>query len=513
MTSSISNSYCMGVPGLPPIVDSMVGGGLYAIQVSSPPARSALLSSVIGTSVRKGVPTAVCGGTPKRILQRAQELGFPELEDAARDGRLALFALKDAAAKNIFRHGAARFLLELDHFGVADGSLVVFEGAEELFTLQDPSAASEQVREYRDWFQQRDACGVFLFNLLSPNSHAGATYQSLLEYLHGAARLESRHEELAWLIEFWTSVSGVVASRSLPARLGSEGTLTISERSEAAAADPAVPEARDANDVFSLDRSLVDVSRQAAGQWIFADNLVGLLHACRNAVAATIILVYDGETELRQLAQAAHTLRITLGRRVRIVVRELDSSLRYQNELLLLNLGVNLILHREVPPSRLMLALESLKGQTFNRDIDVDFDAALASVAPTKLAGWLPPAAFAHEAAVVVDRSKALAVPYALVELRLPAPADADAALERFSIKRPGDLLTAADGKLYLFLSACPQVNLLATLRRLAGDGVEEAFPDMRFLVAEAEVRAELAAIGRKAGVGDAAGVALAQPA
>lgn len=497
MPSAPTHDYNLGIAGLPPLLDAMITGGLYGVQTSSPPTRPALVASALAATLRCGMPAVlISSGSPQRLLDRAREQGLDNLEQAAWEEKLFLFRLKEFSAKNVFRHGPQRFLQELDHFEIPKGALIVFDGADEMFTLQDAVVASEQVRNYRDWIQRKEACGLLVFTQLSGSSQFSGTYQALQEHLDGAVRLESGNEQLEWLADFWISPTGVVASRSLRARIESNGALAISEqpvRQDEAAATQAV--ANDENDIFSLDSTLVGIAQHGHGKWIFADSVVGLLHACRSAVAATIILTYDRSTDLRQLAQAAHTLRITLGKRMRIVVRELDASLRYQNELLLLNLGVNLIIHRDVPVSRFVLALESLRGQIFDRDIEVDFDAALASVTPGRKQGYLPPAVFSHEVQEIMARSKALAVPYALVGMELPEQLDPASAVARFRINRAGDLITATDRQILVFLSACPQVNLLPTLKRLAGENVEDEFPCMRFSVKEREIETELAAL------------------
>ena len=40
MANSENGAFQLGVPGLPTLLSSMVSGGLYAVQVSSPPAHT-----------------------------------------------------------------------------------------------------------------------------------------------------------------------------------------------------------------------------------------------------------------------------------------------------------------------------------------------------------------------------------------------------------------------------------------------------------------------------------------
>jgi cellulose biosynthesis protein BcsE len=490
----------------------MVKGGLYAVQVSSPPARSALLTLSLSAAVRAEQPAVlVTNGSLRRILGRGR------LQEAIRDESLAVFTLRESTAKNIFRHGPERFVQELDLFGFPPEGLYVFDGADDLFTLQDPFIAAEQIRCYREWVRERDGCGLLIFSLLGGNSQFASTYQSLLDHVDGAVRLESGKEQLEWIVDFWASPSGVVASRALRARIESNGVLSIFESAGektigktqltvgGGSADATVlAVAKDEQDVYYMDSTLAGIAKSAAGKWTLCDSLVGLMHSSRGAVSAAAILVFDRSTDLRQLAQAVHTLRTSLGKQFKIIVRELDASLRYQNELLLLRLGANLILHRDVPVARLQLAIQSLSGQVFARDIDVNFDHALASVSVSKGVGYCAAPQFCQQVADIVERSKALAIPYALIRSKAPVGTTVEQAVPRFKLTRNGDMVTAVNDDIFLFLSACPEASLLPTLKRVAGDRFQDDFREMSFAIQEAAVKTQLAELAHLAKSGRA---------
>ena len=494
MANNEAGAFQLGIPGLPPLLNSMVAGGLYVVQVSSPPARSALATLSLGAAIRADQPAAlVSNGSVRRLLTKGR------LAEAVREDRVSIFTLKESAAKNIFRHGAERFVQELDLFEFPPGGFYVFDGADDIFTLQDPFIAAEQIRVYREWVRDKEGCGLLVFSLLGASSQFAGTYQALLDHVDGAVRVESGKEQLEWIVDFWASPSGVVASRALRARIESNGVLAIATGPSdatmtrmAASGTPLPAAAEDEKDVFFMDSTLVGISKTAEGKWTYCDNLVGLMHASRGAVAAAAILVFDRTTDLRQLAQAVHTLRTGLGKQIKIIIRELDASLRYQNELLLLRLGASLIIHRDVPVARLQLAIQSLAGQTFSRDVDVNFDHALASVSTTHAVGYVPPPVFCQQVADIVERSKALAIPYALVRAKFPLGQSPEQAVQRFKLTRNGDMVTASHDEVLLFLSAVPQASLLPTLKRVAGDTFDNEYRDVRFAVQEPGVVAEL---------------------
>ncbi|HTJ82745.1 MAG TPA: BcsE family c-di-GMP-binding protein, partial [Polyangiaceae bacterium] len=311
MATTESGAFQLGIPGMPPLLGSMVKGGLYAVQVSSPPARSALVTLSLSAALRAEQPAVlVTNGSVSRLLGRGK------LRESIHEEKLAVFTLKESTARNIFRHGPERFVQELDLFGFPPEGYFVFDGADDLFTLQDPFIAAEQIRCYREWVRERDGCGLLVFTLLGGNSQFAGTYQSLLDHVDGAVRLESGKEQLEWVVDFWASPSGVVASRALRARIESNGILSIVETSDrtqgksAAGAGGGTGETtilaagKDEHDVYYMDSTLAGIAKQAAGRWTLCDSLVGLMHSSRNAVAASAILVFDRSTDLRQLAQA-----------------------------------------------------------------------------------------------------------------------------------------------------------------------------------------------------------------
>jgi hypothetical protein len=195
------------------------------------------------------------------------------------------------------------------------------------------------------------------------------------------------------------------------------------------------------------------------------------------------------------MADAVHTLRINLGKHAQLIVQEKNASLRYQNEALLLRLGVNMVIHRDVPQARLPLLLDSTVGQIFSREVDVDFEAALASVTPPHVRGYLPPVRFVREVQTLLDRSAVLNIPFVL---GIGKPTEGVAMIDVLTsmhIARSGDLVTADQEFCYVFLSACQQTVILSTIERLLGAHADTLFQDLRFQVVRNEVGHDLSAL------------------
>jgi len=190
------------------------------------------------------------------------------------------------------------------------------------------------------------------------------------------------------------------------------------------------------------------------------------------------LLDYSNQRELAGLCQTIHALRGHCGRAVKIVVRERNEFMRHQYELLMLSLGANLVIGRDVPFSRLQSLLKSVQGQLNTRPIAADFQTALSAALCDSVCGYLTVPLFCEQVEQVIGRAHVLDLPHMLLELHLrPEIAHLDA-LKACTLRRAGDICTAYHHSLYLFLFACRVSDADAVLQRIFGTNLERFFED-----------------------------------
>lgn len=490
----------MGIRGLDNLTNNMIGGGLYVLVAETPSARFPMLANSLGSALRDGLNcTVIVPANPESFLQRIQSFDRSITADAIANRRLELFVMQDDFAKTVFRYGAEGFVKELDYFEIPKHSYLVFDQADELLSLHDISLALEQVDIIGKWLQQHQVTALLSFSRVSEAD--ADTINALMDNLTGIARLGGGRGGLELTFDYWQSPDGTVAAKSY--RLSTLESGLYEASSQNAAPEPnageevetGMDEEPSERHYFYMDPDLGSVAKVAPGVWQRVDTFLGMMHATSTSRSATVILKFQADTNLRQLAEAVHTLRLGMGRRAHIVVQEKNASLRYQNESLLLRLGVNLIVHKDVSTSRMPLLLESLKGQVFNRDVNINFEEALTSVTPSPLRGYLLPARFAREVNVIVERAGPLNIPYAMIIGQPAAAMSIVDVLKRIKLTRTGDLFTADSSFCYIFLNACPQTVLLATVARIFGGSIETAMTSPRFLTQRADVDLELTAL------------------
>jgi cellulose biosynthesis protein BcsE len=496
----------IGISGLPNLTDCMSTGGLYVLIAETPSARFPILASSLCHAFDDNLTcTVIVPSNPENFIQRVESFGSLNSTELLKTNRFQVFLMQEEFQKKMFRFGADSFVLELEQFAIPKNSYLIFDQADDLLSLHDISLALEQVDVLKKWFGERGVTALLVFSRATESD--SGTINALMDSLTGIVRLGGDREGLELTFDYWQSPEGAIAARHF--RLSTLDSGLYEASNKVLPVEPSFGEERYSakNEVlgpeephfFYMDPDLGSLAKQMPGVWMWVDTLVGMMHATRNTRSATSIFCFRQDTNLRQLAEAVHTLRLSLGRHAQIVVQEKGASLRYQNEALLLRLGINLVVHRDVPASRLPLLLESLNGQIFNRDVDINFESALASVIPTSLRGYLLPARFTREIHIILERSMTMNIPCAMIVGRpVPGTSMVDA-VASIRLSRPGDLFTSDNEFCYLFLNACPQAVMLGTLERIFGKTIDLAFSDIRFLIERDEINVELAALSRAA--------------
>jgi cellulose biosynthesis protein BcsE len=483
MANTPTFDFALGVLGLPILVDELVRGGLYSIKVDAAPSRINLIAQSLIANLSRGIHCSLITPLPApEFLSRCNAAFRRALDDAIKNKTLLVFTMMGDYAKNIFRFGPEQFLKELKHFGVQDNSYLICDQSDSLFTMQDQAIAVDQAKIYRQWMQETNCTSLFLFLRTSGDNNLNTNYLALTDYFTGATNFSLEKDVLELGINFWRSPEGTVAARTIPLMLNAKGMLQAADEAApehfAASANwQASPNNRDQLDIYYMGDDLEPVLPTNSGRRKSNTSLVGIMHDTQDASTATVILTYSKEMELRQLAETVHTLRLKRGNYVRIIVREKGIFLRYYNELLLLRLGANLVIHENVALSRIPLLIESLKGQVFRQELNIDFEQAISSILPSRKKGYLTPAKFCEEVHTVLLQAQSLAVPCVLAKIRHPDPQQMLESIKRFNITRSGDLITADNDCCYLFLHACPELNFRDALNRLMGKhslGAEE---------------------------------------
>jgi cellulose biosynthesis protein BcsE len=483
MQTTVKDQWQLRIDGLE-VGISLRAGNLYAIFEEDDRLASTLIWGTLIDACNQG--GSACFISMSNLAKTMEESGL------AQDARTAIIGKKLAVLEmhpSFERfHGkvrVARVIDELRYWGAADKRLLVIDGAKRLFHHID----ADLLRTWRDWAERQRVAVVLVVRQDPADSSAVTGLLPDSHYLAGLARLKSRYGAGSWEIFHWFESSGVVAGKTFPICRNDNARLEVqtTETMDAVAVATAAPAADEAQ-VWAM-RSAFLPQEIVNASWQIIDRMDDLLANASGGIAATIVLAFTQSTDFRQLARCVFDLRKRCGARLKIVIREVGSRLRYSQETLAVRLGANLIACAEISYSRLLNLIMMLQGQVFPFSLPATYEQALEEAHPDQEQGYLPPPEFCRAASATLEHSHILGVQNVLLRLPLAyglLPLDA---LRYCNIKRPGDLCSSDEKSVYLFLYACREADVDAALGRLFGLPASELFSEMELFLSEYGIR------------------------
>ena len=480
-----------GMPGMPPSINTLLNGSMYAAIVSSVPAHISLIVQSLRTNLQSGnICVLVTLMTPGVFLSISKSMGS-DFGDDVSQSRLYLFTQEGDYTNNIFRYGIKRFLQEFDFFRVPEKCFFLFDEADELFTMNNQNMAKMQAIEFRDWMRSTGNTALFLFPFKDEKRS-----QSIFSCFNGVARINQSRIGLELLIDFWYSEEGAIAAKAFPVSLDTNGLIRVDSSLPVTIleTDP-IESAFDENPAVFYsgpDFDAFSASVPHTGEWKQAQDLIDLVHLSLDAAHATVVISIDRNADIKQVAKIVHYLRTSRGNRLRIIIRESGFSMRYINELLLLRFGANFIIHQHVPKQELPQLWALLARQTYTRKINQDFEEAYSSTLSSDYKGYVDLVTFCSESLAMFERGDVLDIPLALIVGSYCEQASQPEVLSQIHIVRNGDLISSSETHCYIFMHACSEENLVSSLSRITGDKQDFLFSSVRMITRKDLIRKEL---------------------
>ncbi|WP_175998460.1 cellulose biosynthesis protein BcsE [Burkholderia stabilis] len=538
----------LAIDGLPDAWTQLEAGGLYAIYAAGgTPACDTLVWESVRQARTRDV-TVVLARDAARIAEQMQARGFAGgAQPAGWPRNLNVLAMPTTAEPagddgapgavgNAPRRAApgpfARLtggLRAMKRYGFRARSLYFVEGAQRWFSWDDPVALAEEAHALADWCRTRRIALVLLLDPEAARAGADAltddpplvrdanrTPRSGFHGIcSGVAQLQRTHGELLWIVDFWRAGDTLTAGEVRPLRFAPGGRLSASV--DGGATEPAnrMKLASDEDRVV-VSRAVLDGTNRVPGDWEIVDDNAAVVAACAHAQAATAVLAFRSHAQLEALCADVHALRRQCGGALKIAIVERGEVLRQQFEMLVLSVGANRVVARDLPVSRMQAAVHALCGQLYARPVAPDYRAALAAALGDSVLGYLPVGAFCLRIRAVLDRGAVLALPHTLAKITLlPGVSHVDA-LRHCRPRRAGDVVTADAGHLYVFLFACEPVDADDALGRIF-DVPVDTLSDRVVCLGQGSIDSELDALkaeNRRAPIADYSDLfAVAQPA
>lgn len=467
--------FSIGIVGLPNPVRAMVPGKAYAVNVQHAHTAMACFISTIAEALgNQRAAIAVLRSPATEFLQRLEQQGV-DTEKALQQDRLLILQKSDQHSEKLLRHGARHFTDELDYFNASKDSLLLVENAEDLFTLADPRLAGEQAKIYQQWYQSTGATALLFFSIAKIHGSQIAALRTLSDAFAGLAEFGQSGIQFSWRVNHWQSPFSSLSHREYAVSFDAQGTRLIAAGYQLEGLDAQIRHAPDQERVITTE-AVVQGERGVPAKWRIVNDLDALLEAAEGSVAATCLIDFVNGDKLHLLARAVHHLRQKHGPGLRIIIRERKLRLRYSDELLLLRLGANTVVYAEVNFSRFISLIDSLRDQIYTGTVPDHFEDAVHAAMPPPHMGYLNPQTFCGMVRDNLAQSARIGIESTLACLYLLPEISHVDALRSFKIKRQGDLFTADHRGIWIFLYACREPDVDATLERLHAHPLAQTF-------------------------------------
>ncbi|BBJ22960.1 hypothetical protein W01_08870 [Candidatus Nitrotoga sp. AM1P] len=467
------NQTHLGVLGLPADV-GLCGAGLASVLLVRDEALGQCCALSSARNFRQAGPLAILasGESGQKFMdQFARSL---DTSDKGNPGVLIFFRVTDDCAEIIGRQGANRFFDEIGVCGVtAQHTLLVQEG-QAIFDWQNQDLFIKQWQAWKAWAADHHAPILLIIKDIKGAHGFLPLLRALPELVPNLAVLDADCGGGLLTVERWAG-QGKSVHRQFGLKLSAQDKSLSLDGSEMDAREQVVFYAPDQGRVIATAATVAGVKGVPA-EWTVVSNLSDMEAVCDNAVAATILLHADGDQEFEVLSRFVHRMRSSHPRSLKIVVRETTNKLRYNNELMLLHLGTNLMVYKEIPFSRVVQVINGMSDQIFSRPVENEYLLAVQAAEPNRIAGYLSPSTFCREVAAMLKRSERIDLGHSLVRLPILSRVAQLDALQACQARRLGDIFTADQNSIYLFLFACRESDVDSTLDRFFSVPVTELF-------------------------------------
>ncbi|MDU4092524.1 MAG: cellulose biosynthesis protein BcsE [Pantoea sp.] len=435
-------SFTLGIEQVQNELIEMQPPGCYWLTVNRPDDAHRLARQVIGAQQTLTLISA--GAKPQSLLEPALPNGPARIPFySLPEKRRALLDLPEDLARTL--SAKPRLILFFNNFSFIE--------------KLSPVELIAWIKKINRTLAARHCCLL----IITSGSGVNNLRQNLLrsfQQLNGLAHLEYQQDSWNYRVSWWCHDQRLMADRALRLTLHESGFAVQRE------ADQNTPLTLNDEAICIAEQQVLEGAPPLSSHWQLFDSNDLVASRAQQADSATVIFSLKNNEEIHTLSRHIHMLRRARGAGLKIMVREMQTSLRYSDERLLLACGVNAIVPFGAPMSRFLTTLESLQGQRYNRHVPANLDALLQSLQPLQEKGFLPLDNFCQSVTRLVsntllpENGKGL-----LVALRPVPELKPEQALTLCKPRRYGDLVTLRDDRLYLFLSSCRYNDLDTALK------------------------------------------------
>ena len=449
----MKNHYALGLQQVQQELNRLQTPGIYWITSQRPEDARTLLRQVISS---QAAATLISADEKPLMLLTPDPGGGPS--------RIPLYSLP--ANKSSLQQLESDFARVLN----SRSGLVLFYSNATLWSKLTAEELAMWLKRMRRFMLKKQ---ITLLMITSGSSiiHLRNHLHAYFRQLDGAAHLDFQQDSWQYRINWWYSADKLLADRAIRLRCVENQFIAADN------AEQNIPLSLNDENQFLAQAGVLEGAPPLSAQWQLFDDNESVFARAQQANAATVIFSLAHNQDINTLAKMVHSLRRSRGSALKVVVREMSTSLRYSDERLLLACGVTAIVPTAASLSRFLTMLEGIQGQQFSRHVPANLNALMQALQPLQQKGYLPLDAFCAAVqqlmsnTLLPENDKGL-----MVALRPVPQLKPEQILTLCKPRRFGDLVSLVNDRIYLFLSSCRFNDLDIALKSIFSLPHDELF-------------------------------------
>lgn len=474
----------LGIAALPATLGGLPVGSPLALLLQGQPLETLWMQSLLADALAQG-PVFVLAHEALLVDQWLQD---PRLQQAYASGDLRVSLMAPGLAGGSRPPRIDAVMAELAEAGLGPDHLLLVLGSLRTHLGRSVGDFRRWTLQLARWSRARPRPVLLAFRHAGDVQEMLGPLRSVADAVQHVALLGSESQCPVLFLERWNAQDEPIFEARFGLRHDGATRQLVYDGSQARGPAQRLVEAPDEYTVICTRAALAG-QRHVPAAWQVVEPDADLLAATTQSIAATVLL--DAGTTLEQEAvlHLVHALRLAHGRALKIVVRETRDKLRANVEQALLYLGANAVIYREIGFARVVKLLDDMHDVTYTREIHSDFDTARGAFMPDAVRGYLPPQTFCCTVLAMLERTASSGLQHSFLRLTMQRHVAHLDAVRACIALRDGDVLTADQDALYVFMFACTGSDVDVALARLFSIAPVELFAEQASFEALADVR------------------------
>lgn len=451
----------LSVLRLPPAVSTLETGGIYLLAHEPLPLVQTLIWELLLQAAQEGEASWIVWQDAEQAIAASGQLQG-RLRAALGSQRLRLFTCSDGPTNP--EEFIQTLLTDLTYFRPSRNSLLLIDQVDRLLPPDSTQAQLNGVLlPFKHWAEKNQIVIVLCYPTPLVNTLESLPLFRGQGALAGVSFLSRAGYGVVYHARYWLSLeAGLVTERRYRLAHNSHGSVEVEDE---LAQHTSTGQQHEKQELVLITRTAL-MDRTLPQGWRLLDSNADFLQESADHDHSVFILHYDRQTNLVELTTAVYQLRRRFGLHIRIVVREINTQLRYSQVHVLLIAGANMVIPALLSFSHLRGMLEGLMGHVFSRPLADNLEDLIALHQPASYRGLVGLPQFVEAVTKTLEVHQLLLVQDALVVLPIAKGVSFSNVTQALNLTRTGDLCTRSNAWVYLFFSACHEENVTLALER-----------------------------------------------